>query len=152
MATFDDVTAQLESELETAVYALAVLAGPDAVLSWPQVLSKRAGLLAIQLLQDSDDNLAAQTTIDIMAALWPHGAPETVGRAEWWRTPVGRLCARSLGTDEAESVTYSVAAAMLGISRGATSTLVSRGRLDRHPDGGVTRVSVLQRLAERGAD
>jgi len=53
---------------------------------------------------------------------------------------------RVLGTDDAEAVTYSVAAAMLGVTKGTASTLVQRGRLDRHPDGGITRASVFIRL------
>ena len=68
-------------------------------------------------------------------------------RADWWRTPLGRVCARSLGHDTADAVTHSTAAAMLGIKVGSVGPMVHRGYLDRHPDGGVTRSSVLARLA-----
>lgn len=112
-------------------------------------LASRQRVLAAQLVQDEDDRLAAQTVIDVMCALWPHGSPEIVGRADWWRTPLGRVCARSLGRDDAEAVTHSVAAAMLGVPRGSIGPMISRGHLDRHPDGGVLRASVLQRLADR---
>jgi hypothetical protein len=36
---------------------------------------------------------------------------------------------------------------MLGVVRGTVSQMVARGTLDRHPDGGVLRSSVLARLA-----
>lgn len=104
-------------------------------------------VLASQLAQEDDDRLSAQTCIDVMNVLWPHASPEDCGHADWWRTPLGRLCARSLGRVDAESVTRSVAAAMLGVHIGTVSQLVHRGTLDRHPDGGVLRASVLRRLA-----
>jgi hypothetical protein len=49
--------------------------------------------------------------------------------------------------DDAEAVSASVAVAMLGAPVGASDTLHSEGKLDRHPDGGVVRASVMQRLA-----
>lgn len=112
-------------------------------------IAAQAQVLAAQLAQDDDDRLSAQTCIDLMVALWPHGAPEDVGQPEWWRTALGRLCARSLGRSDAEAVTYAVAAAMLGIARGTVGVMVTRGTLDKHPDGGVLRASVLQRLGRR---
>jgi hypothetical protein len=150
MTVTAEVAAQLADELGGAVYALAVLAGPAEVVQWPATLADRAEVLAAQLCQDDDDKLAAQTVIDAMGALWPHGDPESVGRVDWWRTPLGRMCARSLGRDDAEAVTQSVAAAMLGVTLGTVKQLVARGNLDRHPDGGVTRASVLARLVRLG--
>jgi hypothetical protein len=141
-----EVAAQLDDELVAAVCPLAVLVGPNESVMWPETLAGRAELLAGQLCQDDDDRLAAQTVIDIMAALWRHGAPEQVGRADWWRTPLGRMCARSLGRDDSDAVSYSVAASMLGVTSGTTKQLTHRGSLERHPDGGITRASVLARL------
>ena len=40
---------------------------------------------------------------------------------------------------------------MLGVHPGTVAQLVHRGTLDRHPDGGILRASVLQRLARRPA-
>ena len=113
-------------------------------------LTEVARVIVAQLAQEHDDRLAAQTCIDVMAVMWPHAAPEDCGQADWWRTPLGRLCARSLGRDDAESVSHSVAAAMLGVTRSTVSTMVRRGTLDRHPDGGVLRASVLQRIHRLG--
>lgn len=145
------VAVQLQDELDRAIAAPAgALLGLDLAEVLSERIAARADLLAGQLCQDGDDRLAAQTVIDIMAALWPSCAPEDCGEAEWWRTPLGRMCARSLGHSDSDAVTYSVAAAMLGVARGTVSTLASRGTLDRHPDGGITRASVLLRLARLG--
>lgn len=147
----DDMTVaeQLEEELHAVAWSLAAaglrFADPTDPVAMLQ-LANAAAAMAANLAQDSDDRLAAQTVIDIMCALWPNSAPEDCGRADWWQTSLGRLCARSLGRSDAEAVTYSVAASMLGISKGAVSTMVGRGTLDKHPDGGVLRASVLQRL------
>jgi hypothetical protein len=40
-------------------------------------------------------------------------------------------------------------AAMLGVSRGRVYQLIEAGKLDRHPDGGVLRSDILQRVAAR---
>lgn len=144
----DRVTAQLARELGELIEPLAVLAGPKAALEWPRQLARRARGIALTLCAGDDDD-AAETCIDIMNALWPHGTPEHLGHADWWRTPLGQVCARSLGHRDSEAVTISVAAAMLGVTRGTVAQLLNRGKLDRHPDGGVLRASVLQRLAGR---
>lgn len=142
------VAKQIADELHHALAkpALAML-GVDLGTEVARRCRAVAPHLADQLAQETDDRLAAETTVDLMCVLWPHGAPEGVGRAGWWRTPLGRLCARSLGREGAEAVTQSVAAAMLGVHPGTISQLVHRGTLDRHPDGGVLRSSVLMRLA-----
>lgn len=144
--------AQLRNELGVAAWHLHALGLAFADPTDPIVRSQLDGVsrvLVAQLAQDDDDRLAAQTCIDLMVALWPHASPEDVGEAAWWQTALGRLCARSLGRDDAESVSQSVAAAMLGVTRGTVAQLVARGTLDRHPDGGVLRASVLQRLSRR---
>ncbi|MEU8544267.1 hypothetical protein AB0C52_30475 [Streptomyces sp. NPDC048717] len=57
------------------------------------------------------------------------------------------MTASSIGHPDAENVTYSVAGAMLGgITKQRVAALVNEGKLDRHPDGGVTVVSIQQRL------
>ena len=140
---------QLNNDLHRIAWSLHALglafADPTDSATASQLTSIARTAVA-QLAQDDDDRLSAQTCIDIMVTLWPHAAPEDCGHADWWRTPLGQLCARSLSRDDAESVSQSVAAAMLGVTRGTVSTLVHRGTLDRHPDGGVLRASVLQRI------
>lgn len=143
----DAVAVQLRDELSGIAGPVAAILDPALVLDVERRIAAAAPLLAWQLVQDDDDRLAAQTCIDVMCALWPHGAPEDVGRADWWRSPLGRACARSLGRDDSEAVSHSVAAAMLGVHRGTVAQMVARGTLDRHPDGGVLRASVLQRLS-----
>jgi hypothetical protein len=53
---------------------------------------------------------------------------------------------RSGGTEDAEAVSASVAAAMLMVTRSRVYALLNEGKLDRHPDGGVVRTSVMQRI------
>lgn len=150
-ATTEAVARQLQDELDRAlVVPVGSVLGLDLADMLAERIQARSDLLAAQVCQDDDDRLAAQSVIDLMAVLWPRCSPEDVGEADWWRTPLGRMCARSLGRGDSDAVTYSIAAAMLGVARGTVSTLVSRGSLDRHPDGGVTRASVLLRLARLG--
>lgn len=144
MTAADDAARQLHDELEVLALALAPFTGLDGRA---HILAGAVATTIAQLGQEDDDRLAAEACLSIMGAMWPHCAPEDCGQADWWRSPLGRLCARSLGRSDAESVTHSVAAAMLGVTRGTVAQLVHRGRLDRHPDGGVLRASVLQRLS-----
>jgi hypothetical protein len=153
MTTRDDVARQIADELHQVAWPLAPLIGVDLaneILTRVRTMARR---LADQLLDDREqdgaglevdaDAVAAETTIDLMCALWPRGSEPP---PEWWRTPLGRAIARSAGTEDAEAVSASVAAAMLGVSRGRVYALLNEGKLDRHPDGGVVRTSVMQRI------
>ena len=141
-----EVEQQLYDALEQRVVgALEALGLLDLADEARRRLDSTVPVLAAQLVQDGDDRLSAQTVIDLAGVAWDiDPAPE------WWHTPLGRLVARSVGCEDSEVVSHSVAAAMLGVHRGTISQLVHRGTLDRHPDGGVARASVLARLA-RGA-
>lgn len=143
--TNDPVIRQIRSELSGRIWPIATVLGQDIGEVAEQRITDRAGSIAA-LLRDPDDRLAAQTTVDLLNALFDSGDPPPA----WWRSPLGQVCAASLGTADAESVTRSVAAAMLGVHPGTVAQLVHRGTLDRHPDGGILRASVLQRIAQRG--
>lgn len=136
MSILDDAAEQLDDD---------VAAINDAL--FPLRDEMRIRHTIAELAQEADDRLAAEACLTVMSLLWPRCAPEDCGHPDWWRTPLGQLCARSLGHHDAEAVTHSVAAAMLGIGTGQIGSLVSRGKLDRHPDGGVLRASVLRRIA-----
>jgi hypothetical protein len=137
-----EVTDQLADDLDARVVgALEALGWLDLAEIARKRLPDTAALLAAQLAQDEDDRLSAQTVIDLAGVAWDVN-PDPA----WWQTPVGRLVARSVGRDDTEAVTQEVAGAMLGVTRGTVSQLLSRGTLDRHPDGGVARASVLARL------
>ena len=131
----------LDGELVTALVAVGWT--DLAELARPRIWDT-ATRIAAQLSSD-DEHLAAQTVIDCAGHLWP-ADPEP----EWWRTPLGRLVARSVGGEDA-SVTQAEAAAMLGVTRGTIAQLVSRGTLARHPDGGVDRAAVIARMLARSA-
>ena len=129
---------QIAKEVGEAAAPLGALLGPDMVVELDRRIRSNAPMWAAQLTDD-DDRLAAQTVIDLMAVL-PDPEPQ------WWRTPLGRVVAASVGTEDAEAVRASVAAAMLGISPSRVHDLAGRGKLDRHPDGGIVRASVMRRL------
>ena len=138
-----DLAAQLKDELAERAWNWAQLLGLDWHEFTEQRIADRVGMLAHQLTSAEDeDRLAGAQAQDVMMALWPHEDPPP----EWWSTPVGRAVAASYGLPGAEAVSASVAAAMLGVSRGRVYQLLDAGKLDRHPDGGVTATSVAQRL------
>jgi hypothetical protein len=103
-----------------------------------------------QLLEGGDDEAAA-LIVRLIAALYPsdQGFDPPL---DWWRTPMGRLMARRIGHPTATRLPYPVAGAMLGISKQGVHDLVSRGKLARHPDGGVLPASVRDRLRDRLED
>lgn len=144
MSIATDALAQLTDELGQRLTALANAGGTvDDVLAVDGEGERRARRLIGPLTSD-DDRESAQAVIDLMVALWPDG---TAPPHHWWTTPLGRIVARSIGTDDTDAVTHSVAAAMLGLSRGAIGPMIIRGDLDRHPDGGVLRSSIMARLS-----
>lgn len=112
-------------------------------------LRRWVGRLAVTWAGDllgGDEQLAAATTGRLVRTLYAGGG-EFRPAAEWWRTPLGRVVARRVGHPVTERVSYSVAGDMLGITRQGVHDLVSRGKLDRHPDGGVWSRSVRERLS-----
>ena len=68
----------------------------------------------------------------------------------WWRTPLGRIALTQMGFPGKEAVSYAVAGDMLGMTRQGVHDLVSRNKLARHPDGGVTVTSIQERIQLRG--
>jgi hypothetical protein len=68
----------------------------------------------------------------------------------WWRTPLGRIALTQLGFPGREAVSYAVAGDMLGMTRQGVHDLITRNKLVRHPDGGVTVTSVQERIQSRG--
>jgi hypothetical protein len=103
----------------------------------------------VTLLGDEDEH-AKFLAIRLVCALYPSDRPFDPP-SEWWSTPFGRVVARRAGHPAAEKVSYSVAGAMLGVTRQGAHDLVSRGKLDRHPTGGVSSASVRARLNSRVA-
>lgn len=101
-------------------------------------------------LLDDTERQAAHTLARLVGTLWP-GDEAFDPPASWWRTPLGQVAARRVGHPTAAAVTYAVAGAMLGVTRQGVHDLLTRGRLDRHPDGGVTVASVRERLRLREA-
>jgi len=121
-----------------------LLEGDDAVSALRVLVRLRAGQWASQM-QDGDDPTAVRAAIRLIATLYPDDRAFDPP-VEWWRTPLGGVVARRVGHPAAESVSYATAGAMLGITRQGVHDLVRRGRLPRHPDGGVPSAAVRDRL------
>ena len=121
-----------------------LLEGDDAVAALRQLVRRRAGQWATQLL-DGDDTTAVRAAVRLIATLYPDDRAFDPP-VDWWRTPLGGVVARRVGHPGAESVSYATAGAMLGITRQAVHDLVRRGRLPRHLDGGVPSAAVRDRL------
>lgn len=151
--TPDPVAEQLSKELTDRAWPLGDLLGPNVADYLVALVRAASQTLAAQLIQTEDSEVAAQTAADVIGVLWPDAPPERLDYAEWWRTPLGLACARSLGIYEVGgAVSHSAAATMLGVARGTVATLVHRGTLARHPTGGISRASVLARLARRPSE
>ncbi|MBF9131844.1 hypothetical protein I0C86_23175 [Plantactinospora sp. S1510] len=96
---------------------------------------------------NGDDREALGTAMRIASTLYPGDGPFEPP-VDWWRSPLAQIIVRRVGHPAAESVSYAVAGAMLGITRQGVHDLVTRGKLTRHPDGGVLPSSVRDRLLD----
>jgi hypothetical protein len=110
---------------------------------------QQAGAWARQLLGE-DEMLCQRTVIRLVITLFPGDGPFDPP-TDWWRTPFGRVMARRVGHPGAKAVSYSVAGAMLGITRQGAHDLVARGKLRRHENGGVATSSVRDRINQHDA-
>lgn len=79
-----------------------------------------------------------------MAVVFPDDATPPPA---WWRSPLGRMCARHCLDRQPERMSAPAAAETLGIGPSRVYQLRASGKLTPHPDGGVTWASVAGRLA-----
>jgi hypothetical protein len=121
-----------------------LLDGHEAVEVLRVVVRVRAGSWAATM-RDGDDAAAVGLIMRVVSTLYPGDVPFDPP-PDWWRTPLGRVVAQRVGHPTAVALPYSVAGAMLGITRQGVHDLVNRGKLARHPDGGVLPGSVRDRL------
>jgi hypothetical protein len=107
----------------------------------------RASSWARDLL-GADDVRALHTATRLVMSLYP--SDEAFNPLpEWWRTPLGQVFLLRVGYPGGDAVPYSVAGVMLGVSRQFVHDLAIRGKLERHPDGGVRVASIQARLTGR---
>lgn len=126
-----------------------LLDGHDAVRSARLAIGSRAGIWAHRLLHGTDAE-AAGLIARFVGALYP-GDRGFDPPAGWWGTPLGRVVIWRVGYPGADAVSYATAGAMLGITRQGVHDLVQRGKLSRHPDGGVVSDSVRARFIATSA-
>ncbi|HJP76657.1 MAG TPA: hypothetical protein VJ914_20475 [Pseudonocardiaceae bacterium] len=108
-------------------------------------LVRRQALEWAELILDGDDDHAIGTIVRLNATLYPSDGPFDPP-VDWWRTPMGQVVALRVGHPTATAVSYPIAGAMLGITRQGVHDLITRGKLARHPDGGVLPTSIRDRL------
>lgn len=124
-----------------------LLEGDDAVQALRELVRLRARRWA-DVMVHGDDRAAVLMAGRLIATLYPRDRAFDPP-ADWWSTPLGQVVAARAGHPWAESVSYATAGAMLGITRQGVHDLVRRGRLPRHPDGGVPSTAVRDRLRAR---
>ncbi|MGC4815505.1 hypothetical protein ACLQ29_33835 [Micromonospora sp. DT228] len=122
--------------------------GHPAVDSLRAVVRERASSWATTMV-GGDEQAAYGVIVRAISTLYPGDGPFNPP-LDWWRTPLGQVVARRVGHPTAESVSYAVAGAMLGITRQGVHDLASRGKLARHPEGGVLSAAVRDRLLRQG--
>ena len=138
----DVATAEVASQIRRELIALiaepfSLLLGKDLYRAIVYRIEERAPVIAVQLVAD-DNPKAEQLTTDLMYLLWGPAEPNP----EWWTTPLGGVCARHLQHPAADAVSYQNAAVMLNTTRADIIHLVKTGKLEPHPDGGITRTSI----------
>jgi hypothetical protein len=124
-----------------------LLEGDDVVDAVRRLIRLRARRWAATL-RTGDDTAAMMLAARLIATLYPADRGFDPP-ADWWAGPLGQAVAHRAGHPWAESISYATAGAMLGITRQGVHDLVRRGRLPRHPDGGVPSSAVRDRLRGR---
>jgi hypothetical protein len=124
-----------------------LMEGDDAVQALRSLVRARARRWA-ETLQHGEEREARMMAARLIGTLYP-GDRAFDPPADWWATPLGQVVAVRSGNPWAASVSYATAGAMLGISRQGVHDLVRRGKLPRHPDGGVPSLAIRDRLRSR---
>jgi hypothetical protein len=136
---------QILEELCRPIDVLGRLLGLEAVDPLRRRVGERVTALA-ETLTSGDQVAAAATTRSLMGVLFPRDVEPPHG---WWRTPLGRACAVHCADHQPPRIQANVAAEILGVGPSRVYQLLGAGKLDRHPDGGVTRSSVMRRVAQQ---
>lgn len=136
----DPAEEQLADLIDTHALNLAAAIGLDVHALAQDRAPHAARRLAAELCS-GDEGLSRQAAVTVLGLHPDDNDPA------WWSTPLGLLLARHDGDGPAVTQTWSARA--LGITKGSVSKMIARGTLERHPDGGVVRDSVLRRLADR---
>jgi hypothetical protein len=135
---------QILEELNRPLHALGELLGTEVVRPIRHHIEECVGEITAALR--SDGRAARDTALGLMRVLFPRDAEPP---APWWRTPLGRACAPYSVGLYPDRVRANSAAAILGIGPSRVYQLLDSGKLTRHPDGGVTRASVMRRVAHQ---
>jgi hypothetical protein len=146
MSETGDLTGQLLQLLDNRLLdPLEILLEDAGVVDDVRVLVRRRAAGWARILETGDDAAAIRMIARLIATLYP-GDHAFSPPIDWWRTPLGQIVVRRAGHPFAASVSYATAGAMLGITRQGVHDLVRRGRLPRHPDGGVPVDAIRDRL------
>lgn len=140
----DALAAQIVDELSAAAWRLVPLVGLDLWELLDERIRARAPMWAA-VLRGDDEHERAELVQDLLIGIWGQADPPV----EWWRTPLGLVCAASLGIDDDVPMSRADARKLLEVTTGTIDRLIAGGRLRRHPDGGLTRGSVLDYLLHR---
>lgn len=135
---------QILEELSRPLQPLGELLGPEHVSGVRYRIEQRVD--EITTLLHSDARTARATALALMRALFP---PSAEPPAQWWRTPLGRECATYSVGLYPDRIQAARAAEILGIGPSRVYQLLHAGKLVHHPDGGVTRASVMRRVAHQ---
>lgn len=142
----DELTAQVATEVGER------LALWHALLDTAQGGSEQVGVPALveelaprwaQVLRGDDQVRAREVATALVGVLFPAEAPIP---DPWWSTPLGRAVVAAIGHPRVEVVSYALAGAMLGVSKGRADQLAREGKLERAPRGGVVARSVRERV------
>ncbi len=120
----------------------ALVGGAELMAHLEQQVVHRARAVTA-MLRHGDDHEVAELVLDLYVLA--HGDGDAA--PEWWQTPLGGVVARSIERDDSEAVSPRVAARMLAVSEPTVYRWRDEQKLCRHPDGGVTRASVLDQIA-----
>ncbi|WP_430783810.1 hypothetical protein [Actinoplanes sp. G11-F43] len=145
-----DLAGQLLRMLDTRLLdPLEILIQDDRPVGAMRDLLRVRATEWARVLEGADHTAAVHLIARLIAALHPDEHAFNPP-ADWWRSPFGQIVLRRVGHPYAASVSYATAGAMLGVTRQAVHDLVRRGRLPRHPDGGVPVAAIRDRLPTEG--
>lgn len=135
----DPVARQISEGLRLRAASLARCAGAGAaafdLIDWESIGLKLADILRTA---GAEGNPQVEA---LMLTLWPNSDPHDW----WWRSALGKAVADAGWSPH--SISVPEAAQLLGVWRQGVDQLLRTGRMSRHSEGGVPKVSALLRRA-----
>jgi len=136
---------QVVDEVDDYISRVGRFLEPDGDVEYlRRAATSKAAALAEDLVNVGSGE-AVVAAMHLIRVFWPDLQPPK----QWWGTPLGRAIVAAVPPPHTKAVSFSVAGAMLELTKPGIQHLVKTGKLDQDAVGSITTESITRVACER---